>query len=363
LLLVSRRGPAAPGIAELTRELAASGAQVSVAACDVADRAALADLLAGIPAEHPLTSVVHAAGVPAGGTIDTLTADRLADVLRPTVLGARHLHELTEHHDLAGFVLCSALAGTVASPGQGSSAAASAFLDALAEQRAERGLPAIAVGWGPWLDEGMRHDSPAGRRFLRRTGTAAMAPHHATLAFAELLGRDRGALLVADIDWARLLPLATGIRPTRLFDDIPEVVRIQQADVDSAGASALDELTRLSRVDLGRRLLKLVRTEAAQVLGHRDGSIADPHRPFRDLGFDSTGSIEFRNRLIQATGLALPASLVFDYPTAITVVDFMMTELELFGAPAAEPQNAVVSLDSATDQEMFEFIGNEFGIS
>jgi hypothetical protein len=260
-------------------------------------------------------------------------------------------------------VLCSALAGTVGSPGQGSSAAASAFLDALAEQRAERGLPAIAVGWGPWLDEGMQHNSPAGRRFLRRTGTAAMAPHHATLAFADLLGRDRGPLLVADIDWARLLPLATGIRPTRLFDDILEVVQIQQADVDSAGAAALDELTRLSRVDLRRRLLKLVRTEAAQVLGYRDGSIADPHRPFRDLGFDSTGSIEFRNRLIQATGLALPASLVFDYPTAITVVDFMMTELELFGAPAAEPQNAVASLDSATDQEMFEFIGNEFGIS
>ncbi|WP_146167981.1 beta-ketoacyl reductase, partial [Micromonospora sp. MH33] len=189
LLLVSRRGPGAPGAAELVRELTGLGARVTVAACDVADRAALAKLLDEVPAELPLTAVVHAAGVLEDGVLDGLTTDRIAAVLRPKALGALHLHELTADRELRAFVLFSALAGQLGAAGQGSYAAANAYLDALAEQRHRQGLPATSVAWGPWTAGGMAAADPAVEERRRRAGVTRLDTDLALAALAGCVAR------------------------------------------------------------------------------------------------------------------------------------------------------------------------------
>ncbi|MGO4758261.1 beta-ketoacyl reductase, partial [Streptomyces sp. 2MCAF27] len=148
LLLASRRGPDAPGATELGAELAELGAEVTVRACDSGDRAALADLIARIPTGHPLTGVVHAAGVLDDATVSSLTPRHLDTALTPKADAAFHLHELTRHAQLRAFVLFSSAAGVLGAAGQGNYAAANAFLDALAEHRRAQGLPALSLAWG-----------------------------------------------------------------------------------------------------------------------------------------------------------------------------------------------------------------------
>ena len=175
LLLVSRRG--ALGMGGLAAELAGLGASVRVAACDVADRAALAAVIAAVPADAPLRGVVHAAGMLDDATIGSLTEARTDAVMRAKADGAWHLHELTTDADLDAFVLFSSLAGIVGSAGQGNYAAASTFLDALAAHRRDQGLAGVSVAWGAWEHSaGMAGQlAQAGRQRLARVGLGALA--------------------------------------------------------------------------------------------------------------------------------------------------------------------------------------------
>ncbi|WP_420882713.1 type I polyketide synthase [Streptomyces noursei] len=349
LLLAGRRGPDAPGAAALHAELTALGAEVTVAACDVADRAALAALLATVPADHPLTAVVHTAGVLDDGTLPALTPDRLATVLRPKVDAAWHLHDLTRDLDLAAFVLYSSTAGVMGGPGQANYAAGNTFLDALAAHRHALGLPATSLAWGAW-EQGAGMTGALTDHDLRRVSDAGGQP---------LLTAERGLALydaatAADEPLIVPLGLTGGALPAGV--GVPAVLR---GLVRTAGRRARAGTAGVSRAGLAERLaarpeeertpflVELVRTEAATVLGHGSTDPVDARREFRQLGFDSLTAIELRNRLGKATGLTLPATLIFDYPTPDRLAVYLHDELLGTDAPvtvtaaaqAADPEH------------------------
>ncbi|WP_160311212.1 type I polyketide synthase, partial [Streptacidiphilus anmyonensis] len=342
LLLTSRRGLDAPGAVELRDELAAAGASVTVAACDVADRDALAALLAAL--DQPVSAVFHTAGVLDDGMVDGLTAERFTAVTRPKVEAARNLHELTD--SLSAFVLFSSIAGTVGNAGQGNYAAANAYLDALVEQRRADGLAATSIAWGPWAQGGMAADATLEQR-LRRDGVPPMAPEPAVAALQQALDHGDGALTVADITWDRFLSVMTAGRPSRLFDDLPEARPAAGAEASAAVASPTGRLAGLSEAEQRRALLDLVRTTVATVLAHTGTERIESGRAFKELGFDSLTAVELRNRLNAATGLSLPSSLVFDYPTADALADHLGSEL--LGRDTSDATPAAVTV--VTDDE------------
>ncbi|MGW7007939.1 type I polyketide synthase, partial [Streptomyces sp. NPDC054933] len=339
VVLTSRRGADAPGAAELEAELVASGAQVTIAACDAADREALARLLDSIPAEHPLTAVVHAAGVLDDGVLDALTPERFESVLRAKADSALNLHELTRELDLSAFVLFSSISATLGAAGQSNYAAANAYLDALAEQRRADGLVATSVAWGPWADGGMAADESLERR-MRREGMPPMAHELAIRALQQALDLGDATVTVADIDWDRYARETTAVRPNPLIADLPEVQHVLASAgtgrvvTDANAATTLGErLIGLTEAEQVRELLDLVRTQVAAVLGHSGVDAVEAGRAFRELGFDSLTAVELRNRLGVATGLRLPATLIYDYPTAAALAGYLRGEL--VGAEAA----------------------------
>ncbi|MFI6637772.1 SDR family NAD(P)-dependent oxidoreductase [Nonomuraea fuscirosea] len=341
LLLVSRRGEDAPGAAGLRAELAGMGASVEIAAADIGDRKALADLVAG----RELTAVVHTAGVVDDGVIGALTPDRLDAVWRPKAEAAAHLHELTREHDLAAFVLFSSCAGTFDGAGQANYAAANAYLDALAAHRAATGAPATSIAWGMWAPEsgGMtaRLDAADLRR-VRRDGLRPMPPEQGLALLDAALGLAAPAVVAAPLDLAAVRDrqdgppamlrglvsgLVSGLAGGFVGGRLGGGVRKAANDAGEPAPSLTERLRALPGAARTRMLLDLVRTHTASVLGHASMDEVDPRRGFTDLGFDSLTAVELRNRLSTLTGARLSATLVFDHPTPEAVAAHIRAEL------------------------------------
>ncbi|MFC0597432.1 type I polyketide synthase, partial [Streptomyces palmae] len=325
LLLASRSGPEAPGAAELVAELTARGAHVSLRACDLGNRAAVAELLDSIPHRHPLTAVIHTAGVVRDGTVHTLTPQHLEDVLHAKADAAWYLHELTQDRKLSAFVLYSSIAGLIGGAGQGSYAAANTFLDALAQHRQAQGLPATSLAWGFWEQStGMsgRQDAAVRARHAR-SGVVGLTPEQGLALFDAAVASGEPLLVPVQLDLARMRRQGTGTReiPPVLRDLLPSAA--PQA-ADRGTAIGFDQtLLALPEADRRQAVLDLVCKHAAAVLGHDSPVSLQPQQKFRELGFDSLTGVELRNRLGIATGLRLPATLVFDHPSPAAIAAYL----------------------------------------
>ncbi|UDF11791.1 SDR family NAD(P)-dependent oxidoreductase (plasmid) [Streptomyces sp. WA1-19] len=422
LLLLSRRGPEAPGAGELRDELTGAGARVTVLACDVADRAALAAVLDA----HPVTAVVHTAGVLDDGVLTALTPDRLGTVFAPKADAALHLDELTRHHELTAFVLFSSAAGVFGNPGQAGYAAANTLLDALAARRRAEGRPAHALAWGLWETEtGMTGGLGAPhRRRLGRGGASALSAEDG-LALFDLALLDPAATLS--------VPMRLDLAPVRAAaaeHGSPALLRAlvrtparrtaaPAAAPEPQGPTLVQRLAEAAADEGGRLVLDTVTTQVRAVLGHPATYEIDPGRGFLDLGFDSLTAVELRNRLTTLTGLRLPATLVFDHPapgalaayvteelrrSAPTPARRLLAELKSLepafagipeddadrdqvtrqlqalltrwagisvprqpgggtGPAAGAPEEQELDLDSASAQELFDLLDNELGTS
>jgi pimaricinolide synthase PimS1 len=341
LLLVSRRGLDAPGAGDLCRELQGLGAGVTVAVCDVSDRAALAGLLDSIPDERPLCGVVHTAGVLDDGVIESLTPERLDRVFAGKADGAWYLHELTEHLDLSMFVLFSSAAATIGSPGQANYAAANAFLDALANHRHARGLTASSMGWGLWRQaDGMSATlSDADRARMERSGVSALEPQRALGLLDAAMCAGEPSVLALALDHAALRAQArAGVLP-RLFSSLVRLPASRPGAKPQSLERRLLEAPESARKDL---VHELVCGQVAAVLGHSSARAVDEQRAFRDLGFDSLAAVELRNRLNSATALNLPQTLIFDYPTPWAVAGYVLGQLALNAHAAIAPGDAQI---------------------
>jgi acyl carrier protein len=359
--------------------------------------------------DGPLRAVFHTAGVLADGLIDGLTRERCARVLAAKARGARHLHELTRARDLDAFVLFSSFAGTFGSAGQGAYAAANAYLDALAESRRAEGLPATSIAWGAWAGGGMLDKKVAGQ--LHRRGLREMAPSDAIAALAWTLDESRTHAVVADVDWPRFAGLSAIVRPSPLLSELPDA-RIAESGVDAAVAADgphafAQKLQGLSTTEQTVMLVETICAQAAVVLGHAATDVVAARRSFKELGFDSLSAVELRNRLSRVTGITLPTTLLFDYPNAAALAQHLRAEMlasdnggiesvlaeidrlsrllagtvsedagryrisdrlrslmtEWSGDAGTTDGAGAVTLDSGSDEEVFAYIGKEFGIA
>ncbi|WP_344598719.1 type I polyketide synthase, partial [Streptomyces violaceusniger] len=351
LLLVSRRGENAPGAAELTAELSELGAEAHWAACDVADRDALAATLATVPADHPLTAVVHTAGILDDGVIASLTPDRFTTVLRPKADAAWNLHELTQDADLSAFILFSSAAGVFGGAGQGNYAAANAFLDALAQHRRAGGLPATSLAWGLWAEPGgMAGDlDEAELARLQRGGIAAITADQGRELFDLAIATDDALLVPMPLDLAALRAQASAGMLPPLFRGLVRVPprRAAQAAAAAARSGALAQQLAgaASGAEAEAIVLGLVRTQVAAVLGYAGPEAVDPQRAFSEVGFDSLTAVELRNRLTAVSGVRLPATLIFDYPTPAALAAYLRAEAQGGQEDAAAPVAAATPHD------------------
>ncbi|MGA6170676.1 type I polyketide synthase [Streptomyces sp. NPDC012600] len=361
LLLLSRRGADAPGLPELTAELAEAGAELTSVRCDVTDNQALAAVLAAVPEHHPLCAVVHTAGVLDDGLLDGLTGERTTAVLRPKLDAAHHLDRLTRGADLSAFVVFSSAAGVLGSPGQASYSAANAALDALVAERRRLGLPGLSLAWGPWERvSGMTAElGGAERRRIDRRGAHGLSDEEAmalldTVCAVDAAPPEDGSPVVL----AHLDLTVRGDGPVHPM--LRSLVRRAPAGTTGAQGTPTAAAALRHRLDTAadareRELVlrELVLAQAAEVLGHTDSGALSATEPFLSVGFDSLTAVELRNRLAALTGLRLRPSAVFDSATPAALAARLATEARTEDTPRpttapAPPTGATASNAAAT---------------
>jgi phthiocerol/phenolphthiocerol synthesis type-I polyketide synthase C len=301
IALVGRRGPDTPGCGARVGQLEDAGAEVRVYGCDVADRAALAEVLDAIRASQPpLRGIVHAASAIDDGFANEIEPDRARAVLRPKLGGAFGLDALTRDDPIELFLLFSSATTLVGAPGQGAYVAANMALEALARRRQAEGKPALAIAWGPIQDAGYLAKRPEIRDALaRRLGAKPIPAAQALAGLPAMIASGLPMVTFAETNWneaRRFLPILT----TQLFSEIRS----------SASASASDEplteqLASLDPEEALTLLKTVVAEEAATILRLPAGSI-DLLRPLSEMGMDSLMAVELR--------LALESRLRIDLP-------------------------------------------------
>ena len=351
VLLVSRHGPDADGAAELWQRLTDLGAQVRIAACDISDPDAVAHLLESVPAQHRLTAVIHTAAVLDDAVVTDLTDGQLDAVLAPKADAAWQLHRLTQDDNLAAFVLFSSIAATIGSPGQGNYAAANTVLDALAEYRHRRGLPATSLAWGYWQTRTgvTAHLTDVDLARITRGGMTPISTSHGLALFDAALASGRPVVMPAPLNTRALTSQAHNNTLAPILSALTTVTRPR------AAAAPTDLAARLAGLSPDRQLhtlTALVATATATVLGHSTPDTITPDTAFKDLGIDSLTALELRNALARSTGLALPATLVFDHPTPTALTHYLHTALIAGGSV---PARVVVS--AARSEEPVVVVG------
>jgi acyl carrier protein len=327
-----------------------AGADVLTFRGDVTRRMDVDAVLERIGRDMPrLRGIVHAAAVLADRTLLEMGEAEFFRAMEPKVFGAWNLHEATQKNQLDFFILYSAAAGLLGSPGQANYASANAFLDALSRSRSANGLASMSIQWGPFADVGLAAvDDIRGKRLASR-GSASFTPNDGNILFERILGQHQPAVGLLHFDvrqWLEFYPQMAGAPFfTELLSD--------QRTPDHAGRMRLrDELEHLNPPQRAMRIETHLLEQLSRVLRVEPDKI-DKRTPFTNLGMDSLMSVELRNRLEASLGFKLPAALLFTYSTTASLTSHLTerTLQDLSPSPQIAPVVELVRSDSAAPVE------------
>ncbi len=346
LVLIGRREPSADA-QTLLAALREQGVNVATRACDVSDEGALSDLLSDIAAsDSPLLGVFHTAGVLDDGVLLQMNEARMRQVMAAKVTGAWHLHALlpTLAPQLEHLVLFSSTASLLGSRGQGNYAAANAFLDSLAEQSRQAGLPALSVNWGPWGEVGMaaQLDELATRR-MHDLGWTPMATRRGMDSLLRLMGSGESQMGVVPLDWSRFLQQFERVPGffSRLVEVSATTVAGQTSLRDQLAETPTAERRTVVQAHLGQRVATLLAMPA--------GEQPDPSVTFQELGIDSLLHMELRSELGRDLGASIPVAEFLEHPSVEQLTELVLRRLALASVDAA-------GSEGEDDEEMEEFV-------
>ena len=351
LMLMARSAPSDTALLAI-EAMRAAGAEVVVHTGDVSKGADVESALRAIDDRMaPLSGIIHSAGVLDDGVLVQQEWSRFAGVFAPKIGGASHLHRLTEHRPLDFFVLFSSVAALVGPRGQANHAAANAFLDALAHRRRASGLPALSVNWGAWSEIGaaVRHGV---HQRISADGIGAIDPAAGLDVLEELMRGRATQAAVLPADWSRFGADGSTWVP-RLFASV--ITPVDPPVSNATAAPAVEDFAATVRQTPAARRQKFVsahvRQLASRVLGGGRAAHVDGRVALNEVGLDSLMAVELRNVLGASIGRALPATLLFDYPTIDALTGFLLDSIvEPDAAPAAEEEPEAKGAASVLDQ-------------
>ena len=351
LILLSRSGPASEEAQAAIAAFEQQGVTVLAVACDITDRAALADVLERAKGElAPLRGIVHAATVIDDGLIRNLDAERIQKVLAPKIDGARHLDALTREAELEFFVLYSSATTLFGNPGQANYVAANHWLEAFAANRRAAGLPATCVRWGAIDDVGFLARNTRTRDALQeRLGGSALRSDDALKVLEQMLLIPGPSLGVLELEWgalARFLPTA----------EAPRFNEIARASDDDGSLDADDDISALladlSPEELHSTVTDLLRAELASIL-LIDEEKLDIHRSVYDMGFDSLMGVELMTAIENRLGVQVSVMVLSEASTLDKLAGVLIQKMHQHDDVEDAPQDAIASLAAQHGTEGF----------
>jgi ubiquinone/menaquinone biosynthesis C-methylase UbiE/short-subunit dehydrogenase/acyl carrier protein len=322
-------GSSEPTVAQLSeiKRIEALGAHVTAYRADITDGAQVDKMLSKIQCTlPPLRGVINAAGILRDAVLARQDENGFRAVLSPKIDGTWNLHRATLNCPLDFFVLFSSIVALLGNPGQANHAAANAFEDSFAHYRHALGLPALSINWGVWTEVG----AAAARGFDSKleassTGLKSISPQIGLAAFERVLFSNSVQVVVTTADWSKMAQTYPHMRS--FLQDVCSQATAREENKNTARASLRRQWECAPPQERRGLLQQRIRELLATVLGLDSPALIESDQVFANLGFDSLVAIDFRNRLANALGHALPSTTLFDYPTLDKLTGFIVAEV------------------------------------
>lgn len=353
IVLVGRRSPTQEA-QRVIDALASQGAAIQIVAADVAQRDQVESLLKKIDQDMPpLCGIIHSAGVIDDGILSEQTWSRFEKVMAPKVDGAWNLHTLTLESNLDFFILYSAGASLLGSPGQSNYAAANAFLDGLAHYRQQCGLPGLSINWGGWADVGMatKVDSQNQRRWAS-LGMSLIKPAQGMQALQHLIETQATQMAVLPIDWSKLGRSRSG-KPVQPL--LRQILKTKEQTTSSEAMLTIDQIKNISFDQREQALQNYARAQVARILESDSAQSINPSQLLINLGMDSLMAVELKNKIDSDLHVNLPISFFLEEASLNSLAAKLHHAL---GKPEAQQKEnrALEPIDAAGAQALLDNI-------